>query len=276
MSYPDAFYHCLTDYADQGATSRVITWAADGDAAPKVVGGVVCRVEPRHPAAAASSPPTPQASTLYIRSLCILAPYRGLGLVSAALDNIVAAAAAAAAADPGTLGGHLATVSAHVWTENDEALRWYESRGFRRDTHPIEGYYRRLRPSTAWLVHRDADAPNPAARAPASSASPSRSVPPSASAAVVNLPPLSGAAPARTRPAPPRVGSGLSYQNQRPETEWNDLPVDMAGGPLAPPKKNGAESGSGSGSGSGTSSRSSSAVRKKRDRSYPAAAFGGP
>ncbi|PHH86443.1 hypothetical protein CDD83_10244 [Cordyceps sp. RAO-2017] len=75
----------------------------------------------------------------------------------------------------------------------------------------------------------------------------------------------SASTPTTHLPPPPR---GQSYQNQRPETEWNDLPADMAPGLLAPPRKAGSEPAS------VASSRSSSTVRKKRDRSYPAAAFG--
>ncbi|KAF4446122.1 Pre-mRNA-splicing factor [Fusarium albosuccineum] len=68
---------------------------------------------------------------------------------------------------------------------------------------------------------------------------------------------------------PPLPHSGRSYQNQRPETEWNDLPDDMANRLLVPPPR-----GNPGESGSGASSRSSSTARKKRDRAYPAAAFG--
>ncbi|KAI9904256.1 hypothetical protein N3K66_000785 [Trichothecium roseum] len=264
VSYPDSFYDFASDPV-AGRFSRVITWAErEGTEPAKVVGGVVCRLEPAATSAG--------SATLYIRSLCLLSPYRGLGLINAAVDNIIAGAVR----DAG-----VTTVTAHVWTENEEGLRWYDGRGFARSTaRPIQGYYVKLRPGTAWLMERDVSGFELDTAAPEGSkastpngddGAPEVSSP---TAAVVNLPPMGGPPPPPppatdvSRP-PPRAGTGKSYQNQRAETEWNDLPVDMATGRLAPPK-NASEDG-----GSGRSSRSSSAAaRRKRDRSYPAAAFG--
>ncbi|CAM1502280.1 Fc.00g042640.m01.CDS01 [Cosmosporella sp. VM-42] len=250
VAYPDIFYQ----RAITGPYSRVITWAHDG-AEPKVVGGVVCRLEP----GGNVDPTTPQ--TLYIQSLCLLSPYRGLGLVNAAVENIIATAMAEPALN-------VRTVTAHVWTENEEGLKWYEGRGFKCRDRPIRGYYMKLRPDSAWLVSRDTGA-SVLNSLPSSAAPTTRPIPPSTTTAVVNLPPMSGP-PKATRPPPSRTQSGQSYQNQRAETEWNDLPEDMSPGLLAPPKKSGSEPAS------GASSRSSSTARKKRDRSYPAAAFGKP
>jgi N-alpha-acetyltransferase 50 len=238
VPYPEEFYR----QAIAMPQTRVILHSG------KVVGGIVCRTEPSDPA------------VIYIRSLCILAPYRGLGLAAIALDNIMQ-----------SLPGHVSWITAHVWTENDDGLKWYGARGFTKDTKPIEGYYRKLRPDTAWLVKKDVrgqQSSSLASRTPP----PPRSVVASPTAEVVNLPPMTnGSAPPSGSPprrAPAKVGSGHSYQNQRPETEWNDLPADMASGLLVPPKRGGGEPNS------NASSRSSSAARKKRDRSYPAAAFG--
>lgn len=254
VSYPDGFYQ----RAVANPFSRVITWAHEG-AEPKVVGGVVCRVEP--PMDTKSAGQVPQK--LYIQSLCLLSPYRGMGLINAALDNIIAAAVADSELD-------VRSVTAHVWTENEDGLKWYQNRGFKCQDQPIRGYYIKLRPDSAWLVSRDVGA-SVLDVLPSSTPPPSKTLPPSTTAAVMNLPPMSGppmgGPPKATRPPPSRTQSGQSFQNQRPETEWNDLPDDMAGGLLAPPRRNGD-------SGSGTSSRSSSTARKKRDRAYPAAAFG--
>ncbi|KAJ6443879.1 GCN5-related N acetyltransferase [Purpureocillium lavendulum] len=291
VSYPDAFYARAVDPSESGPFSRVITWARDGEE-PKVVGGVVCRVEPTLLPLPSSPSSTPATSTgngdhLYIQSLCLLSPYRGMGLINAALDNIVGTAMA----NP-SLG--VRTVTAHVWTENEEGLHWYQARGFTRQEPPIEGYYLKLRPGSAYLVHRDVGASvrsslpsTPSSSTPSGAPS---AITASATAAVVNLPPQtaqrpppqsgSGSPPPlkanginssssnTTTTPPPGLARGQSYQNQRADTEWNDLPVDMAPGMLAPPRKNGSEPGS------SASSRSSSTVRKKRDRSYPAAAFG--
>ncbi|KAI9163250.1 putative N-acetyltransferase san [Paramyrothecium foliicola] len=257
VAYPDAFYQRAVDPTASGPFSRVITWAHPGEE-PKVVGGVVCRVEPAVNVKAAGQ----ISQTLYIQSLCLLSPYRSKGLINAALESILATASSAPELS-------VKTISAHVWTENEEGLHWYENRGFQRDQQPIKGYYVKLRPDSAWLVHRQVRSEmqnsesiassTPNQPPPASTGIPSSGPPPH--------PSLSTADNGLSRP-PPRTNSGQSYQNQRPETEWNDLPADMATGLLVPPKKPGSEPGS------GTSSRSSSTARKKRDRSYPAAAFG--
>ncbi|UNI24059.1 N-terminal methionine N(alpha)-acetyltransferase NatE [Purpureocillium takamizusanense] len=271
VSYPDTFYARAIDPTESGPFSRVITWAHDGEE-PKVVGGVVCRVEPALLSGSSQDDGlVPQI--LYIQSLCLLSPYRGLGLINTALENIVGTVIANPA-----LG--VRTVTAHVWTENEEALHWYEARGFSRLEPAIEGYYLKLRPGSAFLVHRDVGASLRGAlpRASPPTEAPS-TIPASITAAVVNLPPQSTRPPpppggppppsdSSTSTPPPGLSRGQSYQNQRAETEWNDLPADMAPGMLAPPRKNGSEPGS------SASSRSSSTVRKKRDRSYPAAAFG--
>jgi N-alpha-acetyltransferase 50 len=251
VAYPDEFYQRLTD-PSAGRFSRVIRWAHAGEEA-KVVGGVVCRLEP-HFAGSTSQ-------TLYIRSLCLLSPYRSLGLVSAAVDNIVATAIA-------DLGEDVKTVTAHVWTDNEEGLQWYENRGFKRGSQPIKGYYMKLRPDSAWLVQRNVAHDNTllSTSTTNSESAPTSTIEPSVTAAAVNLPPMGGP----PRPSvQSRTESGQSFQNRRAETEWNDLPEEMASGRLAPPKKAG-----NSEPASAASSRSSSTARKKRDRSYPAAAFG--
>jgi ribosomal protein S18 acetylase RimI-like enzyme len=255
VSYPDNFYQRASDPTTSGRFSRVITWSHDGTE-PKVVGGVVCRVEPTLDPN--SQGPVPQ--NLYIQSLCLLSPYRSLGLVNAAVDNIVATAVS----DPKL---NVTTVTAHVWTENEEGLKWYEGRGFKREDQPIQGYYLKLRPNSAWLVSRPTGA-SVRSLIPSFSPAPQHSLPESATAAVANLSGSSGP-PKNGPPRPNMPPSGKSYQNQRPDTEWNDLPEDMASSRLAPPPR-----GAAGGTGSNTSSRSSSAARKKRDRSYPAAAFG--
>ncbi|POR36911.1 N-alpha-acetyltransferase 50 [Tolypocladium paradoxum] len=257
VSYADSFYQRAVDPAASARFSRVVTWAHAGED-PKVVGGVVCRLE--------QAPGAP-AQNLYIQSMCLLSPYRGMGLINAALDNIVATAVA----DPNL---DVRTVTAHVWTQNEEGLHWYEGRGFSRQEPALQGYYIKLRPGSAWLVQRDVSASvrSSLPSAPASSAAP-RTVAASTTAAVVNLhapppPPPSSGPDNNTNAPPPGLSRGQSFQIQRPETEWNDLPADMAPGRLVPPRKPGSEPTS------SASSRSSSTVRKKRDRSYPAAAFG--
>ncbi|KAI1819504.1 acyl-CoA N-acyltransferase [Xylaria intraflava] len=281
VNYPDSFYARLSDPLSSGAFSRVIIWrdSKDGPAARgKVIGGLVCRPEPspfhagtvdsprsrRSPTASA-----PQPNALYIQSLVLLSPYRGLGLAAALLDEVVADAARSTFA--------CKTVWAHVWTENDDALRWYTARGFTR-VEEVKSYYHKLQPDSAWIVRREI---GPSAVLGLENSSshlgeinptgPSNSV----TAAVASLPsapsptPTTTTTPNPTRPNSTRSTPGQSFQNTRPETEWNDLPSDMQ---VSKPSSSNL---SVPATGSSASSRSSSTTgRKRRDRAYPAAAFG--
>ncbi|KAJ9155437.1 hypothetical protein NKR23_g1944 [Pleurostoma richardsiae] len=309
VAYADSFYAAAIDPSASGLLSRAILWAdpapEDGrpaPAEPKVVGGLVCRLEPspfdpqsgqyspeQHSPAAAQPP---QRYAVYIQSLALLAPFRGLGLAAAAVESVVSAAAALDGVD---------AVYAHVWTENDEGLRWYAARGFVRD-RLVRGYYFKLRPDAAWIVRR------PVRAARASTAATPVPTPPlvtgigavphggivgnSTMAAAVNLPGFAQAASPVTAPVteaavpPPAANStrppvtpspapSLSFQNKRAETEWNDLPEEMVASSRSSSRSNLLAPSGGNGTGSGASSRSSSAApRKKRDRAYPAAAFG--
>ncbi|EGR46677.1 uncharacterized protein TRIREDRAFT_80234 [Trichoderma reesei QM6a] len=280
VSYPEAFYSRAADPVT-GRFSRLICWShhhnntsssssSSHDDDPKPVGGIVCRVEPDiplHAAAAAAEGTRPpavqqqqqqQQHNIYIQSLCLLSPYRSLGLVAAALDDVLAAAIA----DP-TL--NVASVTAHVWTENEEGLHWYEARGFRKQEPAIKGYYLKLRPDSAWLVSKPVGA-SVLSALPGSTSSTSTSAA-STSAASTSAASTSATPPPASSRADISGITAASFQNQRPETEWNDLPADMAPSLLVPPR-NGSEPGS------GASSRSSSTVRRKKDRAYPAAAFG--
>ncbi|KAI6473951.1 hypothetical protein MCOR17_002357 [Pyricularia oryzae] len=269
VNYPDSFYQRILDPAASGLFSRAILWSEDDDknnddaaSPPKVVGSIVARVE--------ASPFDQKRSALYIQSLTLLSPFRSLGLAGAALDAVLDQARRLRSSVD------VADVYAHVWTENDDGLRWYAARGFQRvGSRPEQGYYHKLRPDTAWIVRRSLDG---AASASDVSAAMARTkttaaagappapavVPPSVTAAVVNLPLKPPPAPTSSASA---KAAALCFQDKRPDTDWNDLPPDVAAGLLTP----------GSGQGSEASSRSSSTVRgtkKKRDRAYPAAAFG--
>ncbi|TDZ30313.1 putative N-acetyltransferase san [Colletotrichum sidae] len=254
VAYPETFYAA----ALTGPLSRVITWT-DGPTT-QVVGGVVSRLEP------SPFPPTSQTPehALYIQSLALLSPYRSHGLATATISHLIAAASS----HPGV---NLRHVYAHVWTDNTEGMRWYAARGFERHGEELKGYYIKLRPDSAYIYRRAVGPLSLSCSATGSRNAPpsyaSRLPSPSATAAVANLPPMTeynNTTTTTTEDPLQRTPSGQSFQNRRAETEWNDLPADMAPPLLAPPRSNG---------GSGASSRSSSTVRKKRDRSYPAAAF---
>ncbi|KAL0937319.1 GNAT family acetyltransferase [Colletotrichum truncatum] len=250
VAYPETFYAA----ALTGDFSRVITWTDSG--ATQVVGGVVSRIEP--------SPFPPSSSTpehaLYIQSLALLSPYRTHGLATATIDHLVSAASS-------TPGVNLRHIYAHVWTDNEEGIRWYTARGFEKYGDELKGYYIKLRPDSAFIVRRAVGPLSLSAGAQVSSTTMTPAAGPTA--AVANLPPMNHNKKASPPPSAAngisRAPSGESFQNRRAETEWNDLPADMAPSMLAPPRNSG---------GSGASSRSSSTARKKKDRSYPAAAFG--
>ncbi|KPI41482.1 uncharacterized protein AB675_9375 [Cyphellophora attinorum] len=136
----------------------------------KPVGWITCRVirsqpesEPPLNASATAEAASPAAhlgthqlpaclegksgSHLYIRALCILAPYREQGFASRLL--------AAVLSDPAHLLKYSITaIYAHVWESNTSALEWYEKRDFRK-VKLERAYYRRLKPSGAWIVSRD-------------------------------------------------------------------------------------------------------------------------
>ncbi|KAI3399418.1 hypothetical protein diail_6890 [Diaporthe ilicicola] len=312
VNYTDSFYKAILDPAQSGLFSRAILFRDSADAAPKVVGGLVCRLEPTpfdaatgsyspdlaRRARARASPP--DSRVLYVQSLGLLAPYRGLGLAAAAVNGVFDALRTVAAEHRGN-GLNIGWVYAHVWTENADALDWYARRGFERDVR-LEGYYFKLQPGSAWVVKRRVvpagegedeeegigSGPRKWGGATNSHASQQQqqqqqpsAVPASVTAAVVNLPGFSPAGgvptppptangPPAARPGPP--GPSLSFQNKRPDMEWNDLPEDMVATSRTPSRNKDLLSPP---TGSGSSSRSSSAAgRKKKDRSYPTAAFG--
>ncbi|KAK4125232.1 hypothetical protein N657DRAFT_644068 [Parathielavia appendiculata] len=324
VPYPDSFYARALDPFASGLFSRAILWQDSDADTPKLVGGLICRLEPNpfldaqgqplahaslpsHSKKPTSSPCNTPYHAIYIQSLALLSPYRSLGLAAAALEHIIASAALLPAAGSSI---DARTIYAHVWTENEEGLKWYEARGFAREgREPVKGYYFKLRPDTAWVVRRHigdrSPNPLPPSRVLANSSrntfAPDTFTPPSTPnpqaiisssgvrptnvlAAAVNLPPIASqtSSPPQRRPsaAPsptPSSASSLSFQKTRPETEWNDLPADMVSTSrstsqsqlLSPPGERSA------GPASRASSRSSSTARKKKERAYPSAAFGG-
>lgn len=291
VRYSDSFYAALSDPDSSGAFSRVLLWIDTDDNKPTVIGGLVCRPEklyqPRPDEQFVDAIP----NALYIQSLVLNEPYRRLGLAGALLNEVCGLAGR----DPRWA---CRTVCAHVWTQNTEGMAWYMARGFTRIDPPVDAYYRMLTPNDAWIVRREigggsggvldalqqqqhsySSSSNGQSVAPTTmkngSGAASRETP--AMLSFTNssspLPSPSGRPPPPMGSGPPRPGpppspspapSGQSFQNARPETEWNDLPAEMSR-TLAVPS---------SGVSSSASSRSSSTLRKKRDRAYPAAAFG--
>lgn len=261
INYPDSFYNKILDPSSTPSFSRVILWQDDPSNAPKVVGGIVCRLDPS--LAPDSTPAAPKfvdsVCDIYVQSLVLLSPYRGRGLAAAALKSVIDAATE-------QIRFKIAGLYAHVWTENTEALEWYAARGFKKEEPAINGYYKRLKPESAWILRRRlsvGDHLSHSSPSPSSSPAPSKeNVNPTATASPKALP---------TQTRPPAMPHAASFQDRRPDREWNDLPEDVLGASLLKPP-----SGSSTRDGSAASSRSSSrsGTKRKKERLYPAAAFG--
>jgi hypothetical protein len=152
---------------------------------------------------------------------------------------------------------------AHVWTDNEEALSWYINRGFKKREPVISGYYQRLNPDTAWILERrlvpsDHIHSSQASTKPAI-ASTAEITP--AATAMLSHPPVTA--------RPPQPSHARSFQERGPDMEWNDLPEDVfVSSKLKPPGANDSSESSRS------SSRSGTGTKKKKERTYPAAAFG--
>lgn len=254
VNYPDSFYQKVIDPNTTPSFSRVILWQ-DGPSNPaKVVGGIICRLDPS--LAPDSTPNAPKyiegASDIYVQSLVLLSPYRGHGLAAAALKSVIDAATE-------QIRVRIAGLYAHVWTDNTEALKWYAARGFKKEEAVINGYYKRLKPDSAWILRRLLSVGDHLSHA---------------AAALLEETSLENTAPSKPL-TPPSRPQGMphtaSFQDRRPDREWNDLPEDVLGSSLLKPLSSAASK-----DGSAASSRSSSrsAPKKKKERLYPTAAFG--
>ncbi|PQE21306.1 hypothetical protein CJF32_00006443 [Rutstroemia sp. NJR-2017a WRK4] len=252
IPYPDAFYNAILS-PPPGSTpvplsfSRVVLHhSPSSPSEPKVIGSLICRLDPSPP----SSPP--DHYSIYLQSLTLLSPHRHLGLATKLLDAVIGLATSTQV----PLGVKIEGLYAHVWVENTDALEWYLKRGFEKG-ELVEGYYRRLRPQAAWLLRRRI------------------TVKDHMSSSQTQLPQSQGMTPpTNTNPTrPPPAKHTASFQDRRPDREWNDLPEDVL---LRVGRGAGDEQ-------SKESSRSSSrsgvseggTTRGKKKRSYPAAAFGG-
>jgi len=288
INYPDSFYHKIVDPQNSPNFSRVIQWheplvlksAFSPSSEPKVVGGIVCRLERDE---------STRTSAIYIQSLALLSPYRSHGLATRVLDNIIQGVV-----NTPQIGYLVTSIYAHVWTENAEGLEWYTARGFTREEPVVQGYYKRLQPGNAWIMRRSL-VPSDHLR---HFLKPNGRVP-SQNDTVTSQPPLPATSSAPTsscssrvpsptpgaRFAPTPVLRAASYQNTGPGHEWNDLPDDILAGtgkPQTPEPSGRAASAthlmpnpSVSATCSAASSRSSSRSGAKKKRQYPAAAFNG-
>ena len=263
ISYPHSFYHKALEPSPPFPSnfSRLILWN-DPSSEPKVIGGLVCRLDP-----SLASDSTPQAPKyvegsydIYIQSLALLSPYREKGLAAQALDSVVQAAI-----QESRKGARIAGLYAHVWTENTEALEWYAARGFKREEPVIPEYYRRLKPDTAWILRRRLNPSDHLAHSPQNpTAQGSRPAP----SPITKSEPPAPTEGAEGLTRPPNLVHARSFQERGPDTEWNDLPEDVLAA-----RTNGLLKADGSATSSRSSSRSGT-QREKKKRVYPAAAFG--
>lgn len=76
-------------------------------------------------------------------TLAVLAAYRSYGVGTALLDHIIEYAR--------SLFVH--EVYVHVWVENQDAVEWYESRGFKKG-QLTKNYYHKLVPRDAWVMSK--------------------------------------------------------------------------------------------------------------------------
>ncbi|KAF2005253.1 hypothetical protein P154DRAFT_356328 [Amniculicola lignicola CBS 123094] len=138
MAYPASFYkeamtephHSLTLMALWHSTPLADAPPSDTVEKPRLVGAIRCRILP--------------SSNLYLATLCLLAPYRSHGIATHLLYNMAAKASKLY---------ELKWITAHVWEGNEDGLEWYSKRGFEAIGEE-DGYYRKLRPSTAVLVRK--------------------------------------------------------------------------------------------------------------------------
>ncbi|RMZ81445.1 hypothetical protein DV738_g2151, partial [Chaetothyriales sp. CBS 135597] len=141
MRYSDKFYKQAVSDAAINSLTRVALF--DG----QPVGWIRCCLEGGG-ASSTSGHQTPP-SQIYIQALCLLGPYRGHGVATQLLDSILRSL-------PVQEEQRASSIYAHVWEQNEDALGWYERRGFKR-VLLLNQYYRRLRPCGAWVVRRELD-----------------------------------------------------------------------------------------------------------------------
>jgi hypothetical protein len=228
----------------------------------------VCRLDPTQ--ASDSTPSSPKAIPgsydLYIQSLALLSPYRGKGLAAALLEDVITSAAST---NTDLQGVTVVELYAHVWSENIEATDWYSKNGFQRDIGLILGYYRKLKPDSAWVFRRRILPTDRLKTTAPFQVSGNAKTPAPMTPGLPKTPMTDGSK--ENSPARPTIlGSVRSFQDKGPDREWNDLPEDVVRTPFLKPP--GQQDSAGSTTSSRSSSRNGAAGKKKRV--YPAAAFG--
>ena len=142
VKYPDAFFSGAVDDPISASFSRVALYSST--ATP--VGWIRCRLEPSSEEKPPSSGTQSDHNQVYMLALCLLAPHRGQGIATALVESVLRRELLSQY--------NVRSVYAHVWEANEEALGWYERRGFRR-IMLMESYYRKLKPGGAWIMRKE-------------------------------------------------------------------------------------------------------------------------
>jgi len=144
-TYTDKFYAETLADPVISSVSLLALWKDEADQDGKVVAGIRCRVFVSSPAELPKrKKDTADEPCLYISTIGTLAPFRNHGLATILLRQVMWRAVQ----DYG-----ISTVTAHVWEANEEARAWYAKLGFQEAKYEAD-YYRKLRPSGAWLLQR--------------------------------------------------------------------------------------------------------------------------
>lgn len=135
IPYPESFYKELANDPDAQALTLLAFWKDDAAIAGKgvLIGAIRCRL--------LKSPAEPM---LYISTLVLLSPYRGLGIASYMLNSMIR---------QGVQDHGASIVGAHVWEANTAGLEWYEKRGFEESSFE-PNYYRKLEPHGAKVMSK--------------------------------------------------------------------------------------------------------------------------
>lgn len=117
-----------------------------------MIGGIRCKLEKQEPGQVIHGR---DATNLYIQTLHLLSAHRGRGVATSLLNSLLfAPTVERIPSQVSDLVKHynISSVTAHVHEANEDALKWYVSRGFKVQDGVFEGYYRRLKPSGAKIV----------------------------------------------------------------------------------------------------------------------------
>ncbi|KAF8472678.1 hypothetical protein BDZ91DRAFT_846171 [Kalaharituber pfeilii] len=154
VAYPDSFYRELLADNTVGKEARSVSRLAWWEGV--VVGGVRGRVEDVENGERGEAEGTGterRRVKVYIMTLGVLAPFRGLGVGGRLVNWLMGGGDGGRGGEKeGGQGWIVEEVYAHVWEKNEEALEWYAKRGFLVGEEVLEGYYRKLKPGGAKVV----------------------------------------------------------------------------------------------------------------------------